>query len=952
MSFISNSEKFTLGDGVYNNIHSNFIHNAFYGKKRYREAIEGAPDSSFLEDEPARKRRRDEEEEGVKVIRNKHLKLTLEIGKGPGYFLHAGETKGRAVIVKVFSAGPAVREQLESTVALSKGLMHPNILRIEGVSSPASLNHFIAYENAHWKTAEGPLAAALKDDLTRSVTLGFKMVAGLSSGMNHLSVQGISLASLAVENFDIFLDLNDRFLISVNPPTSSMGTVTEDRHQDDNTTISWDVFNALCQKVLRSANRVLHNEDIDRKPVVLDLAARPSIPHKPSATSGLASNSISELPPSPDIPDEPPVRARREYVWRTIDRGQQSLANVASRIYRDLDMELYSLNKLAWRDGRSAHRCAGYIREEITLATTTGDSAVVSHDAPSPLEICSVCHEEVGIDEVFQCICGDPSPGSRPTVRCQICKFWSHGDCVGNGQEFACEDCIFGQIAPSISGPSQYNTDPSNGGHDYSQSPIPGWRSNAPSPRDNTLAPPGFPFRLDDAETEHGGSSAGTSKSHKSAGQESPSTSPSYDGAGTGAPGGFFAAHQQQQQPIEWRLPPSLARSEAAFRPQRPDAVPRPRSEDAYPLRSAGDALHARAASEDEAFPPPRSTASDDVRTCGCGDGCACPGCALHATAPPPEHASCAAAACGGACLDCTILSLPDFSAVVGFGGGGGGRAQAGLRFADDYGAGGGGEYDRLELEGYEERGGVEGLGVEGFEERLEGYDEAFALDAYGAGAGAATYDASQAQAIDEWIREVSALPPASPVPPFEFPDGAAVFGDPTAPSPFHTQQEQRQREEEQMFGEDGGANAFGQPAWGAVEMFDVDVGVELDGDTPALVAPAPGALKLNGLAPPGSGVGDVHFLTVPGPGAHARSRTSSSASSEVSAGAGGGGAGLAGVGGDLAGLSLDAPKPTASNPHPHPAVHPNVNAQSPGARALFAFPPPAFMDDEQMLFY
>ncbi|KAJ6597707.1 hypothetical protein DFH09DRAFT_1399391 [Mycena vulgaris] len=58
----------------------------------------------------------------------------------------------------------------------------------------------------------------LKDDLTRSVTLGFKMVAGLSSGMNHLSLQGISLSSLGPENFDIFLDLNDRFLISIDPP--------------------------------------------------------------------------------------------------------------------------------------------------------------------------------------------------------------------------------------------------------------------------------------------------------------------------------------------------------------------------------------------------------------------------------------------------------------------------------------------------------------------------------------------------------------------------------------------------------------------------------------------------------------------------------------------------------------------------------------------------------------
>ncbi|KAJ6597596.1 hypothetical protein DFH09DRAFT_82834 [Mycena vulgaris] len=437
MSFISNSENFTLGEGVYNNIHGNFIHNTFYGKKRYREAIEDAPDMLSLE-EPTRKRRRREEEEsdGIKVIRNKHLKLTLELGSGPGYFLHAGETKGRAVIVKVFNAGPTVREQLKSTVALSKGLMHPNVLRIEGVSSPGSLNHFIAYENAHWRTAEGPLAAALKDDLTRSVTLGFKMVAGLSSGMNHLRVQGISLASLGVENFDIFLDLNDRFLISVDPPTS-LGTVTEDRLQEDNITIAWDLFNVLCQKVrvLRSANRVLHNEDIERKPVV-DLGARP---HEVSA---LAANSASESLSSPHITDgEPPVRPRREYVWRTIDRGQQSLANVASRISHDLDMELYSLNKLEWTDGRSAHRCAGYIREEITLATTTRDSAVVSHDAPSPLEICAFCHEVVGVHEVLQCVCGDPNPGLRPTVKCQACKLWSHSDCVGNPEEFTCQLC-------------------------------------------------------------------------------------------------------------------------------------------------------------------------------------------------------------------------------------------------------------------------------------------------------------------------------------------------------------------------------------------------------------------------------------------------------------------------------------------------------------------------------
>jgi hypothetical protein len=44
------------------------------------------------------------------IIRKTHLKLTREIGSGPGYFLHAGRNKERAVIVKVFNPGPTARE--------------------------------------------------------------------------------------------------------------------------------------------------------------------------------------------------------------------------------------------------------------------------------------------------------------------------------------------------------------------------------------------------------------------------------------------------------------------------------------------------------------------------------------------------------------------------------------------------------------------------------------------------------------------------------------------------------------------------------------------------------------------------------------------------------------------------------------------------------------------------
>ncbi|KAJ7481944.1 hypothetical protein FB451DRAFT_139288 [Mycena latifolia] len=447
MSFISNADHFTLGDGVYNNIHGNLniVHNAFYGRKRHREEIGDAPDLLSIM-EPMHKRRREEgPEDGIKVIRNKHLKLSLEIASGHGYSLHAGENKGRAVILKVFNAGPTVREQLESTVALSKGLLHPNVLRIEGVSSPASSTHFIAYENAYWKTAEGPLAAALRDDLTRSITLGFKMIAGLSSGMNHLSLQGISLACLGAENFDIFLDVNDRFLININPRMPAATEAADDGRSDDNITKSWDVFNALCQKVLRSANRALHTDDIERDPVPLDFTRRLSIPQKQKRSASLSSTDFSDSPASGNPTDgELLVPPRREYVWRTIDRGQQSLATVATRIASDINMEPPAVNKLALSDRRSPHRCAGYVREEIMLAPTMNDSAVVSHDAPSALEICSVCHEIVDVQEEFRCICGDPKPGWRSTVKCQECKIWSHSDCVGNTKDFTCQSCSIG----------------------------------------------------------------------------------------------------------------------------------------------------------------------------------------------------------------------------------------------------------------------------------------------------------------------------------------------------------------------------------------------------------------------------------------------------------------------------------------------------------------------------
>ncbi|KAJ7902696.1 hypothetical protein B0H14DRAFT_1144691 [Mycena olivaceomarginata] len=139
MSFIENASHFSLGDGVYTNVHGNIYD--FYNSKCGREEIEGRS-STFYDstigsiqtfrwigfgavNTTSGKRRQLNEDVGIKIIRSKRLKLIREIGGGPGYLLHAGQKKGDAVIVKVFNPGPysAVRRQLESAVALSKGIM-------------------------------------------------------------------------------------------------------------------------------------------------------------------------------------------------------------------------------------------------------------------------------------------------------------------------------------------------------------------------------------------------------------------------------------------------------------------------------------------------------------------------------------------------------------------------------------------------------------------------------------------------------------------------------------------------------------------------------------------------------------------------------------------------------------------------------------------------------------
>ncbi|KAJ7784249.1 hypothetical protein B0H16DRAFT_1876745 [Mycena metata] len=427
MAFISNADNFTLGEGTYINVQGSYhVHNNNRTKCR-RDEIEG----SLWHDS-----HRQLEENGFEVIRQKNLQLIRQIGSGPGYLLHAGLIQERAVTVKVFNgSSPMARQQLE--VSLLKGVVHPNVPLIKGVSSTTSAAQFIAYENVCCRNAKGPLADALQNRTT-SIRLGFQMVADLSAGLGYLSVQSTSLGGMKVEDFDVFLDVHHRFLLIINPKSPAEADANSESSPEES---SWALFNGLCHKVLSSANRVLHTEEIDRDPVLL-------LPTFPASQKSDSSLFFIGSPSSPDQQDDAGGHAnsvgdpRREYVWRAVDRGKQSLATVSEHMTTHLDLALARLQKLTQTDRQRAHRCRGYMREEITLAPTIVDSAVVAHDTPRPLEICSICHEIVGSDEKFRCICGDFSPGSGYTVKCTVCKLWSHGECAGAVErDFICRLC-------------------------------------------------------------------------------------------------------------------------------------------------------------------------------------------------------------------------------------------------------------------------------------------------------------------------------------------------------------------------------------------------------------------------------------------------------------------------------------------------------------------------------
>ena len=108
-----------------------------------------------------------------------------------------------------------------------------------------------------------------------------------------------------------------------------------------------------------------------------------------------------------DVPSSTEARRshetpRRE-VWWKLDKSanNRSLESIVRRFENYLDCVWASsaaspLRRITASPHRwVSHRCAGYLREEITLTADVSRSVVVAHQYPSQSEICTICGELV-----------------------------------------------------------------------------------------------------------------------------------------------------------------------------------------------------------------------------------------------------------------------------------------------------------------------------------------------------------------------------------------------------------------------------------------------------------------------------------------------------------------------------------------------------------------------------
>jgi len=126
-------------------------------------------------------------------------------------------------------------------------------------------------------------------------------------------------------------------------------------------------------------------------------------------TSDVLGSAPSNRHSSTSLPRRVPRRSRRELVWKSQEHETAPLEDIARQFQGFLitfTTELTFNRRHGRYSTKTAHRCPGYNRIEITLTSDITRSAIVSHLTPTPHEICPICKEIVKDAEIFACICG------------------------------------------------------------------------------------------------------------------------------------------------------------------------------------------------------------------------------------------------------------------------------------------------------------------------------------------------------------------------------------------------------------------------------------------------------------------------------------------------------------------------------------------------------------------
>jgi hypothetical protein len=153
----------------------------------------------------------------------------------------------------------------------------------------------------------------------------------------------------------------------------------------------------------------------ERSDVNYESPGRLESPPTSGATAGPEENDI----PQSIFPSIQTValenKPRRELWWMDQEPKSLSLAIIARRFGDHLaslpSSSLSPLRRIHKSKARTFHQCPGYLREEILLSSDLAKSAIISHSAPSAMEICSICGElvssGVGNEEALRVSEGD-----------------------------------------------------------------------------------------------------------------------------------------------------------------------------------------------------------------------------------------------------------------------------------------------------------------------------------------------------------------------------------------------------------------------------------------------------------------------------------------------------------------------------------------------------------------